>query len=144
MALFKKPFFKKHVLACQVLACQWHLSIYKHAPIRMQRCILISKQSVRNFRRFKIFNKRLHFYLYRLYRMMCGNKLIRAEKVRQTDRDKHSFLTTRTRTKDSIPQGQDKDQGRGLTSLERETEKERILVLTESKLFYGQWLIYCF
>jgi hypothetical protein len=32
--------------------------IYKHSRIRMQRCVKISKQSVKNFRRFEIRNIR--------------------------------------------------------------------------------------
>jgi hypothetical protein len=36
----------------------------KHACIRRQRCVKISKQSVKKFRRFKIFNKRTFTFLF--------------------------------------------------------------------------------
>jgi hypothetical protein len=41
-----------------------YIYIYKHARIRMQHCVKISKQSVKNFWRFKILNKLTFTFLF--------------------------------------------------------------------------------
>jgi hypothetical protein len=41
-----------------------YIYIYKHSRIRMQRCVKISTQSVKNFRRFEIRNIRRFTFLF--------------------------------------------------------------------------------